>query len=269
MNERPPITTISTGDLDRQQALLRQREIRHQEPVPIYVMYPPDVPDVVAIAGLRGVYDTLDASGQNREIQNFGSRNWSTGDYSSAQWYVDEAYKRQDLKRDVGFGPQLDTAQFGRLFTIEPWQETRPHWEVLIVNKDLNSKAWTRNSQGEETFDFINYVFGVTNPEFPYSVQSVRRILETPGPNEALRLAMIRNLLRHEVGHMFGLVGRARAVESLGSHCPNPCSMKQTLNLRELAENTVDVERRGLHFCGDCTKELEASRDRFRPETTS
>ena len=166
-----------------------------------------------------------------------------------------EAYRRQDLRRDVDFGPQLDAGQFGRLFTEEPWQEN-PHWEVLIVNHDLNGKIDGR---------FINFIYGETDPSFPYSVQSVRRILESPGPNEALRLAMIRNLLRHEVGHMFGLVGRAGAVESLGSHCPNPCSMKQTLNLRELAENTVTVERSGRHFCGECMAELAQSRDRFRP----
>lgn len=256
MSERPEIRTTLTGDLIRQQELIRQREIRHSELVPIYVMWTPDVPFDAGQAALQGVRDTLIASGQNREIVNMGSSTWSQGDYSSAAWYVNEAFKNQELRRNVGYGPQLDVHQFGRLFTQEPWQKN-PHWEVLIVNNDLNGRL-----NGE----FINFIYGNTMPEFPASVQSVRRILETPGPNQPLKLAMIRNLLRHESGHMFGLVGRTRGDNGLiDNHCPNPCSMKQTMDIISLAQNTIEVENKREHFCTDCRNEFVVKQNRFKP----
>ena len=89
MREGTPIRTISTGQNPaRQQELLRQREIRYQELVPVYVMWTPDVPEDAARAALHGVYDALEASGQRRQIQSFGPTSWGIGEYSSAQWYA-------------------------------------------------------------------------------------------------------------------------------------------------------------------------------------
>lgn len=251
----PDIRTVNSGDQGPTwQEYWRRQEIRREHLVPLYVMWTSDVSEDAAIASVRGVEDAVRASRQKREVRVFGSRPFSSGEYSSSDWYADEAFRKQTLRRDVGYGLQLDTAAFSQLFTQEPWQEN-PHWEVLITNRDLNTKI-----RG----NFINFIFGETNPDFAYSIQSVRRI-ENATRDRALNLEMIRNLLRHETGHMFGLVRRSEAVESLGNHCPNVCSMKQTLSAAELAENTIEVERRGIHFCADCQQELAQNSQVYKP----
>ncbi|PIR79884.1 MAG: hypothetical protein COU25_03075 [Candidatus Levybacteria bacterium CG10_big_fil_rev_8_21_14_0_10_35_13] len=237
-----------------QREQIRRAEVRRNLLVPIHVMWTSNVLDDAARHAQAGVVDALMASGQERDLAIIGSETIVPGDFENADWYVQRAYTSQSLRRNVGFGPQLDTSQFGRLFTTEPLQQN-PHWDVLIVNYDLNARV-----NGE----FINFVFGETNPGFPYSVQSIRRIEEAT-KDRGLNLAMIRNILRHEVGHMFGLVRRAEAVESLGSHCPNVCSMKQTLSIRELIENTIAVENQKQHFCNNCMAELAQKKDKFEP----
>jgi len=261
MTEGSPIRTIRTGQNPARQAeLVRQREIRHTELVPLYVVWASDVSDDAAKAALQGVVDAVEASGQNRGVHAYGSQSWASGDYSSADWYVEEAFRRQELRRDVGYGQQVDAGQFSRLFAHEPWQEN-PHWEVLVTNHDLTS----RDSNSKNTDQFLNFVYGSTDPGFPSSVQSIRRIVEDVAGDKDFRNEMIRMLLRHEVGHMFGLVRRTHGRDGLrDNHCENTCSMKQTLNLRELAENTVAVENSGRHFCGDCMAELSKSKDRYR-----
>lgn len=61
--------------------------------------------------GLQGVYDTVQASRQNREVVVLGSQRFGTGDYSSPDWYIEQAYRNQRLRRDAGFGPQVDVGQ--------------------------------------------------------------------------------------------------------------------------------------------------------------
>jgi hypothetical protein len=254
MSERQPIRVLNPGNQDMWQELRRRSEIRNNFLVPLYVMWPKNLPDDTARAGLQGVMDAVRVSGQDRQVISFGSRVFSEGDYSSAQWYVDEVYRRQPLRRDVGYGSQLDTGYFGGLFANEPWQQETPHWEVLMVNDDLNSMVDGR---------YINYVFGSTDPGFPYSVQSAKRMLEET-PNRDLANAMYRNLLRHEVGHVFGLVNRSDAVQQLGGHCPNECSMRQTMDLSALRDNTLRIEISGRMFCGDCTVEVNSYKSRYR-----
>lgn len=254
--QRPLIRTISLSlqDQARIDEHARRTEIRNNFLVPIHIMWTSNTSDDASKYALAGVVDAIEASGQERPVAIIGSQTLVTGDYENADWYAEAAYSRQTLRRDVGYGLQLDTSQFYRLFANEPLQEN-PHWDVLIVNSDLNALI---------NGNFINFVYGETNPSFPYSVQSIRRI-EGATNDTKLNLAMVRNLLRHEVGHMFGLVRRPGGVESLGTHCPNICSMKQVLNIRELAESTIAVENQRKYFCNDCIGELSQRKDRYKP----
>lgn len=260
MSERLKITSIplSPEDEARYKELRRKSEIRANYLVPIHIMWTGNISSDASKHALAGVIDTLTASGQDRDVAIIGSQILVAGEYENADWYVSTAYKRQSLRREAGFGPQLDTSQFSTLFTNEPLQDD-PHWDVLILNHDLDAMV---------NGAFINFVFGETSPQFPYSVQSIIRI-ENATSDRNLNLAMIRNLLRHETGHMFGLVGRKSGVESLGTHCPNPCSLKQALSIKELAQNTIEVENSGKYFCDDCMGELAHSKDKYKllPQT--
>ncbi|MCL5438877.1 MAG: hypothetical protein M1268_02710 [Patescibacteria group bacterium] len=238
-----------------QAELVRRQEIRHQYLVPICVMWTSNVPSDRAQAALQGVSDALDASGQRRDLTVVGSQRFALGDFSDGDWYVDTAFRRQTLRRDAGFGLQVDVEEIQRLFYQEPWQ-VQPHWEVFVINHDLN----TRGEDGS----FINFVFGSTRRAFPASIQSVRRLESVRDPN--LRNDMTRRLLRHEVGHMFGLPNRNYNIEhKLGDHCTNICTMRQGMSIQEWAELTIQERTRNLHFCNDCLNDLERIRPRYKP----
>lgn len=252
-----PRFTIQPVDDERNTELQRRAELRRNYLVPIYFMHTSDVPQREARAASLGVADALVASGQERQIVNFGSQAFGHGEYSSPDWYVAEAYRRQPLRRNAGYGPQIDVHEVGRLFANEPFQE-QPHWEVFVVNQDLNGRGRDGN--------YINFVFGSTDTMFPSSVQSITRLMAEV-PEGDLRDAMIRRLLRHEVGHMFGLptTGRPNTEEKLGTHCTNPCTMRQGMSIPEWANLTVQEHNSGIHFCSDCRHDLAEARGRYRP----
>lgn len=67
-------------------------------------MWSYDVPQPEAQAALNGVVDAVNASGQRRDIIALGSRQWSEGAYSSADWYVQEAARRQrEVRNNIHF----------------------------------------------------------------------------------------------------------------------------------------------------------------------
>lgn len=234
----------------------RRAELRWNALVPIYFMVTPDVPRPEANAALQGVRDVMVASGQDRTLVNFGSRSFGNGPYQSPNWYINEAFRRQGLRRDAGHGMQIDVGEIVPLFGEEPWQEN-PHWEVFVVGKDLNSRGFDGN--------YINFVFGTTYPDFAASVQSVRRIIDGV-PAGPLRQEMIRRLLRHEVGHMFWLPSRSeRTTQSLGKHCTNICTMRQGLSLEEWRDQLHEETRHNVMFCNDCMGDLRRIKPHYRP----
>lgn len=230
----------------------RQQEMRSSFLVPVYVIWTSNVPPQEAQVALQGVRDAVRASGQDREVVSFGSKPWSAGDFGSADWYLQEANRRHPKEiRNGPYGPQLWTWNFMRLFHKEPWQVT-PHWEVAIVNQDLYAAG-------------TNFVFGETDVSFPASLNSLRRFVEEI-PDVPLRLAVVRRLLRHEVGHMLGLPGRNyRVEEKLGPHCTNVCTMRQGMSLPEWAKLTREEERQGTHFCRDCMNDFAMLRLKYKP----
>lgn len=235
---------------------LSPQEMRRDYLVPLYVMWTSNVPKDVTQVALQGVLDVVSASGQERSTFVYGSTRFGVEGYSSADWYLEEALRRHPVPKEAGLGPQVLSAQIGALFEEEPWQQTRPHWEVLIINQDLTSRR-----RGE----YLNFVFGSTDSAFPWTVQSIIRVMKLVGDPD-LRNEMIRRLLRHEVGHMFGLPGRSFGIEeNLGPHCINVCTMKQGLSIEEWADATMEENRRGIHFCQDCLNDLQRMRDRFKP----
>jgi len=236
--------------------MTRRQELRSNYLVPIYFMHTKNVPSAEAQAALAGVTDALLASGQNRKIVNFGSQAFGQGPYLNPEWYVEETLKKQKLQKVAGYGQQLIANNVMQHFYQEPWQK-QPHWEVFVLNRDLT--AWGRDG-------LLNYIFGLTNSEFAASIQSITRIMSEI-PTEDLRKAMIRRLLRHEVGHMFKLPhsNRPNIEIKLGLHCTNICTMRQGMSITEWAKQTIEEAKRGIHFCEDCQRDLAQERNRFNP----
>ena len=99
------------------------------------------------------------------------------------------------------------------------------------------------------------WCFGAANYKSHVSVQSVFRYQSLPIMDQ---FRCIRRTLRHELGHIFGMVSdlnRANIENKFGPHCTNPgCSMRQASNLQELLMRANEEDRLGTYFCKYCMK---------------
>lgn len=255
MAERVPIVSRRNPQTVLQRDQIEASRRRHEELVPIHFMYTSNVPRELARACLIGVQQAVNESGQERDIKVFRpTETWGNGSYRNIDWYVHEVLRTQGAgwTRDMRYGIQMVADRVFRLFYHEPFQVRNPHWEVLIVNRDL------RTSDAEN-----NFVFGLTDTLIPASIQSIRRII-TDVADPELQKQLLRRLLRHEVGHMFGLPSRdERTIQLLGKHCTNPCSMRQGLSLPEWVMQSREEKRLGVHYCGDCKVDFRRVKQRF------
>ncbi|MBR2998337.1 hypothetical protein IKF34_00960 [Candidatus Saccharibacteria bacterium] len=177
----------------------------------------------------------------NRQIVNYGSRAWSTGDYSSADWYIANARRIK-----TGEYEQLDAYSLNRLMFIEPWQESNPHIDILVTSKDLSIEG-------------LNFCFGLTNGRT--TVQSVFRYRDLI-PYE--RKAVIKTLIWHELGHVLGAaldLNRSNTENKLGAHCTNHgCVMRQGMDKKEFVLNAIEADAANRIYCPQCMADIRNSR---------
>ena len=101
------------------------------------------------------------------------------------------------------------------------------------------------------------WCFGAALSKSHVSVQSIFRYQSLPIMDQ---FRCIRRTLRHELGHIFGMVSdltRANTEDKLGPHCTNPgCSMRQSGTLQSLLLHAVEEDRLDTYFCEECLEEL-------------
>lgn len=270
--EASPLKEVELGccgvrrwGMDERSSIIAQL-LRRDFLVPVNLMFTHDVPDLARAAALQGVRDAFIAAGaQDRELFVFDGDHAATDPHGSADWYVQKTEELQlqlcpPVERDLGWGPQVFTGLSACLLMRDPFQFERPHWDVLVVNRDL----WDGHT--------ADFEFGVTNSEFPYSIQSVTRFLRDIDDSE-VQAAAVRRALRHEVGHMLGL-STARGYdleERLDAHCScSGCSMRQGASVEEwsaqaLEEDSIVAGGNGSYFCDACMGDLEARWGSARP----
>ena len=206
--------------------------------LPIYVMYDSGLSAFEQKCVKEAMVDFKELFPE-RDIVLYGSRAWSDGDYSSADWYVRNA----KMKLRPGTF-QLDAASILSLMETEPWQET-PHVDVFFTSKDLTAKG-------------LNFCFGMTRGRC--TVQSVHRYRQLYPEDRKLA---IKAVVLHELGHVFGLAtGRQVNVEyRLGYHCTSfGCVMQQGMNLSEWVRHAREAKRVGMIYCPYCMKDMRRSK---------
>lgn len=233
-------------------------EFRHNFLVPFLV-----ISEGVTPADLHttqnGIQDVIDVSGQERDIAMLGNGSLGEGQYTSGEWYVNRALEMQSLSRDMGYGPQVDFQKLWEIIQgddIDGIQSGFPHVKILITSHDLTGK----DSDGR----YVNFGYGITDPGLFVSVLSFARFSEIEDP--VLREKVLRNFVRHEASHLFGIPRREKNTEmKLGKHCINRgCTMNQSMSLKEANDQTLAIEAHGAHFCKDCIHDFEAIRDSFK-----
>ena len=185
----------------------------------------------------------------NLRITDYGSFKLHNGDYGSPDWYQGQALTGSDK----GFGQQVDAVGIDRLLRSEPYQRDHPHYDVMVVDKDLRTDS-----------DDNNFVYGIGS--FPNVVLSTRRFMNIRDTND--RLASLANLAAHELGHVLGLTHRSWNRGTSGmcvGHCAGekgPCLMEQVdvPGQRTAVKQARKVIVRENWLCEDCTEEIEMRR---------
>lgn len=207
--------------------------------LPINVMWDSGVDALEERAIVDGLVGALSCIGARREVRIFGSKAWSEGSYSSADWYVSHTRR---LRRSDG-NVQLDADRLLDLLAGEPYQKAEPHIDVMFVSQDLTAR------DGEQ---YLSFVFGIASGRL--TVQSVARYRDVT--NQFERMMAIRMVIQHELGHVFGMAAdlrRSNTEYDLGPHCTNRgCVMRQALTVYDWIRHAQDSQQAGMVYCPQC-----------------
>jgi len=212
---------------------------------PVYVMFDEGVRALEVEAVLDGLTQVLNVAKapQQMSISNFGvwrGANWLANDnhlteWNSVDWYIGYTQERSRAG-------QLNGGTLIQLLYSEPWQETQPHYDVMITSHDLYA-------------DDCQFCIGLAIQSFGTVISTARfRTL----PREGAYNCIVTETM-HEVGHVFGLVPGNRTVNvemSLGLHCTNRCIMRQGLRVPHDWQIITADRLAGHEFCMVCESDL-------------
>ena len=210
--------------------------------LPIYLTYDIGV-DEFKIRAIMMALIEFKKLRPKQKITVHGSKPWSTGDYSSADWYIKSAKRifREDLGR-----VQLDADSILTLLENEPWQEQQSHIDLFFTSYDLSLRG-------------INFCFGIARGR--NTVQSVYRFRRLCADDREIA---IKTLVWHELGHIFGLasdLSRSNTRDCCGPHCTNEgCAMCQGVSVKEWVMHAREVKKYGMIYCSQCMDDLRRAR---------
>lgn len=207
--------------------------------LPIYVMYDSGLDELERDA-ISDAIQKIKVMVTGLEIRNYGSAAWSTGAYSSADWYIQHA---EIVHGNYG-GMQLNADSLIDLVAGEPWRVNDPHIDIIVTSYDI-----TALDDGKQ----LNFVLGLADFGKGVSIQSVFRFR---GCSDLERFLAIETLIWHELGHILGMAAdprRPHTEEKLGRHCTNyGCVMRQGMSVPEWIEHARDAWQAGQIYCPEC-----------------
>ena len=223
-----------------------RHEVRNLYAVPVLFSATADVPEPLVRVALRGVEEALRAAGTGPQRMLFaGAEAGISADELFEQAVAQRGYRATPFGRQYEIGSLLMAA-------LDQLDHRAPHWPVLLCSQDLYAQR-------------DGWLFGATYSSVPFSVPSVARFMNRRISDEDRELAVAR-LLRHEVGHMLGLVDRAVDVQELyGLHCTNVCTMRQAVTPLRWIELAREEAEHGVQFCACCQDDLAGYAAQVRP----
>lgn len=185
-------------------------------------------------------------------IHDFGNYQIDGDEFNSPDWYQEKAL----TKRDRGFGRQVSASLIDSLLREEPFQKQNPHFDVLVIDKDLTTKMNDPEN---------NFIFGYG--PYPNNIMSIKRFLHWI-QNNRLRYESLAVLAAHEFAHNLDLVGRNFNIGREGykeGHCNAErgfCLMEQVNvdGARAIWEQAPLLFERENWLCPDCTEEISVKR---------
>lgn len=235
-----------TIDSDRNRFMDQRDQIFRTE---LYCSQTAGVPEAEYAPILAGFHRLISEVRSVIQLVDFGNMAFAQeGDFSSPEWYQNRA----TTKIDAGFGPQVSAVELDRLLRIEPFQRQRPHFDLMVIDRDLRTAS---NDFGN------NFIFGYG--PYPNNIISIRRFLRYI-PDAPLRRLALSVLAAHELGHNFYLTRRNFNIGKNGykfGHCngeSGPCLMEQVNvpETRDIQDQARIIAPRGRWLCPDCTEEI-------------
>jgi predicted Zn-dependent protease len=157
-------------------------------------------------------------------------------EWNSVDWYV--RYAEQQSRKG-----QLHGGKLLQLLYSEPWQESQPHYDIMVTSRDIYD-------------DDCSFCIGLAIHGFGTIISTSRfRVLSD---QDAYDCVVTETM--HEVGHVFGLVPGTRTTNvemSLGLHCTNRCIMRQGLRVPYDWQVITADRLQGHEFCADCRRDLK------------
>lgn len=113
------------------------------------------------------------------------------------------------------------------------------YYPLLILPQDLYA-------------DDLNYILGYGKEGFG-AVISTRRLPQ----DEKQRYSMLKTMIAHEMGHVFGIPARGRTNTSneMGRHCTNQCTMRSGNSIEDLEKIALESQHTRT-YCGPCHRDL-------------
>jgi len=153
------------------------------------------------------------------------------------------------------------------------WPKFEAQMNLVLTERTIVSSATSQNAEKEAAITQLPRILGIANFSSFWRPTSkdvaIVDVASTPN---------VKEVMTHEIGHLFGLSRKNRAVSADGgTHCPDPtCVMKPDTGLRIAHEKVHKrgvsgiLERIGIAapeyvpryvdeitpFCADCTEEL-------------
>lgn len=195
---------------------------------------------------IKGIKHILSEIGSNLKIKDFGNFNLGRGEFSSPDWYQNNSLTEENH----GFGKQVNAITLDQLLRTEPFQKENPHFDFMIIDKDL---TWGLDN---------NWIFGYG--PYPNSMISTKRF-----KHNSLRKDSLAMMAAHEFCHNIGLVYRDFNIgsgEYKAGHCngeKGPCLMEQVnvKGTRDVDKQAAIIANKNGWLCYSCTIEISYRRE--------
>jgi hypothetical protein len=172
--------------------------------------------------------------------------------YHSFRWYWESS-----LDQESG---QVSAAMFIEIVRYEPWQQTEPHLDLVLLHSDLRDDL-------KEADGGYSSVFACSEPDL-VSVISTHHLAQIA--DQELRNKCLRSLVRHNFGRLIGLPnGFQDAVKSQSGElkpsadppsrtCATPCIMYEAQSIDDLMAVATTDEDEGLSLCRWCQETVRS-----------
>ncbi len=212
-----------------------------------------DIPVEMIDATIRGIVEVMDVMGAMGNMPYRYDGHWQGGGHEqdgqlvpfrSVDWYIKSATEIRN-----GF-PKVNAQSVLAYLRKRLEQAPESYMTVLLTKEPLGV-----------TEQSINYVHALGQTGVGIVLSTHMLVYE----HITVRAQLIKTIVMHELGHIFGLLTRAYDItDNNGVHCSNICIMRHAGTVVVWKSHTLDRLFLGS-FCEECRRDLVANFKTLKP----